>query len=111
VAFTIGTVAAVGDPVSFKANPDDRAQNIPCITGTYAEDLGYNAEGLTYNVTLIINESDWATLLGYRTGGTRPAIVDHRGNSLGGRLFKITGWTMLEGLAMRSVDLELLKAN
>lgn len=108
--FTIGSVVAVEEPVSFRANEDDRIQNVDVIAGTYLEDLGLNDAGKTYDVTLVINSSDYATLRGYRLAGTAQAITDHRGNSLGSRHFQIKGWTTVAGLALLQVELKLLKA-
>ena len=108
--FTIGTVIAVDDPENFCEKPDDRIQNVPCINGTYLEDLGLNAAGTTYEVTLTITDADYAALLAYRLAGTKPAIKDHRGNSLGNRAFKIKSSTFVDGCNLRLVEIEILRA-
>lgn len=107
--FTIGTVVAIDDPSAFNENPDDRISNVPCIEGTYLEDLGLNSAGTTYAVTLTITDAGYAALLAYRAAGTKPAITDHRGNSLGNRAFKIKGSTFVDGCALRQVELEILR--
>ncbi|MHC1760522.1 MAG: hypothetical protein AB9917_13640 [Negativicutes bacterium] len=107
--FTIGTVVALDDPSSFKETPDDRIENVPCIDDTYLEDLGLNAAGTTYDVTLTITDTGYAALLAYRAAKTKPAITDHRGNSLGNRAFKIKGSTYVDGCALRQVELEILR--
>lgn len=107
--FTIGTVVALDDPSSFKENPDDRISNVPCIDDTYLEDLGINPSGTTYDVTLTITDAGYAALLAYRTAGTKPAITDHRGNSLGARAFKIKSSAFVQGCALRQVELEILR--
>ena len=107
--FTIGTVVTTDDPESFKETPDDRIQNVPCINGTYLEDLGLNEAGTTYEVTLAITDADYAALLAYRAAGAKPAMKDHRGNSLGNRAFKIKSSTFVSGCALRLVELEILR--
>ena len=107
--FTIGTVIATEDPENFKEKPDDRIQNVPCINGTYLEDLGLNAAGTTFEVTLTITDADYAALLAYRAAGAKPAMKDHRGNSLGNRAFKIKSSTFVSGCALRLVELEILR--
>ena len=107
--FSIGTVVAVEDPQSFREIPDDRIQNVPCIDGTYLEDLGLNTAGTTYEVTLTITDADYAALLAYRAAGTKPAIKDHRGNSLGNRAFRIKSSTYIDGCVYRQVELEILR--
>ena len=108
--FTIGTVIAADDPQNFRENPDDRIQNVPCINGTYLEDLGLNVAGTTYEVTLTITDADYAALVAYRLAGTKPAIKDHRGNSLGNRAFKIKSSTFVDGCNLRLVEIEILRA-
>ena len=107
--FTIGTVTATDDPAAFSEKPDDRITNVPCLNGTYLEDLGLNSEGTTYDVTLTITDAGYAALLAYRAAGTKPAITDHRGNSLGARAFKIKSSTFIDGCALRQVELEILR--
>ena len=108
--FTIGTVVATEDPENYKEIPDDRVQNVPCINGTYLEDLGLNEAGTTYEVTLTINDADYAALLAYRVAGAKPAMTDHRGNSLGNRAFKIKSSTFVGGCNLRLVEIEILRA-
>ena len=107
--FTIGTVVATEDPENYKETPDDRIQNVPCINDTYLEDLGLNEAGTTYEVTLTITDADYAALLAYRVAGAKPAMTDHRGNSLGNRAFKIKSSTFVSGCALRLVELEILR--
>jgi hypothetical protein len=107
--FKIGTVESIDDPSAFKENPDDRISNVACLDGTYLEDLGLNDAGTTYEVTLTITEAEYAVLKGYRAAGTKPAITDHRGNSLGNRAFRIKGSTYVDGCALRQVELEILR--
>ena len=106
--FTIGTVKAIEDPSSFSEHTDDRISNVPCIDGTYLEDLGVNTAGTTYDVTITITDADYAALLAYRAAKTKPSTTDHRGNSLGSRAFKIKSSTYVEGCAYRQVELEIL---
>ena len=107
--FTIGTVVATEDPENYKETPDDRIQNVPCINGTYLEDLGLNEAGTTYEVTLTITDADYAALLAYRAAGAKPTMTDHRGNSLGNRAFKIKSSTYIDGCIYRQVELEILR--
>lgn len=107
--FAIGTVVAVEDPSSFREIPDDRIQNVPCIDDVYLEDLGVVPAGTTYEVTLTILASDYSALLAYRGIGAKPVIVDHRGNNLGARAFRIKGSTYIDGCAYRQVELEILR--
>lgn len=109
IMFSIGSVVSVEDPSSFREIPDDRVQNVPCIDDVYLEDLGIVPAGTTYEVTLTITNEDYAALLAYRGIGAKPAIVDHRGNNLGFRSFKIKGATYVEGCAFRQVELEILR--
>jgi hypothetical protein len=108
--FTVGTVIALDDPSSFTENPDDRIENVPCIDGTYLEDLGLNLAGTTYDVTLVISTADYATLLGYRATKTAPLVIDHRGRNLGNRGFKIKSNTIVLGCDLMQVELQILKA-
>lgn len=108
--FTIGSVVAIDDPSSFKQTEDDRIQNVQVIDGVYLEDLGLIEAGRTYDVTLTITEADYAALIAYRSAGATPAMIDHRGNSLGSRAFRIKGKTTVEGCALVEVEIEILKA-
>lgn len=107
--FTIGTVTAADDPAAFSERPDDRISNVPCLGGTYLEDLGLNGAGTTYEVTLTITDAGYAALLAYRAAGTKPTITDHRGNNLGARAFKIKSSTFVDGCPLRQVELEILR--
>ena len=107
--FTIGTVVAIDDPATFKENPDDRIQNVPCIDGTYLEDLGMNDAGRTFDVSITINRSDYGALRAYRLNKTAVQITDHRGEDLGIRSFKIKGVTYVTGCDLVQVELELLR--
>ena len=108
--FTIGTVAAIEDPAAYQEKPDDRIENVDCIDGTYLEDLGLNVEGTTYSVTLTISSSDYAVLKGYRIAKTAPSIIDHRGNSLGNRGFKIKSCITVAGCDLVQVELDILRS-
>jgi len=107
--FTIGTVVAVDDPSDFVEIPDDRISNVPCIDDTYLEDLGLNAAGTTYSMKLTVTDAGLAALRAYRAAGTKPAITDHRGNSLGSRAFKLGRTTYVDGCALRQVEIEILR--
>ena len=107
--FTIGSIVAVEDPATFREIPDDRIQNVPCIDGTYLEDLGMNDAGRTFDVSITINRSDYTTLRSYRLSKTAVQVTDHRGENLGVRGFKIKGVSYVAGCDMVQVELELLR--
>ena len=104
---TIGTAQCIGDPTNWAEKQNDRIEQTRCINGTYTEDIGYDASGMVINCTITVTESDYQALLAYRISGTRVTIVDHYGNTLTNRLFKLCQVHHEVGTNYRTLDIEI----
>lgn len=111
MAFKIGEVKSIGDPVSWAEQPKDRVYQTECINGTYTQDLGLDESGLVLKCSLVVSESDYQKLLEYRKLKNYPVVTDHRGNFLGNRMFKITNVQFEIGTPFRVIEIELYPVN